>query len=126
MVYSDAAREVMGRGLALLRAGGAFAAHECFETAWRDGDVEERALMRALAQLCAAYHQLAQGRAAAAVRTWSKARDKLACLDALSPAYERAVAAFWLRLGVASEAPRKIEVERLPAHHEWPYPDYLG
>lgn len=123
--FDGPAQQVIARGMSLLRAGSFFEAHECFEEAWRTPHASEPALMRALAQLCAAYHQLTLGRARAAVRTWHKARAKLAALDALSPDYERSVEAFWARLGASAEAPRFLSVEHLPAPTSWPRPEYL-
>lgn len=115
----------MVRGLSLLREGRYFEAHECFEEVWHSSLAEQRTLMHALAQLSASYHQLALGRARAAVRTWLKACDKLAAIDALSSDYRRSVEAFWLRLEITSEAPGSIRVESLPAPEGWPIPEYL-
>jgi hypothetical protein len=117
--------EVITRGLALLREGRFFDAHECFEDAWRISLGHERTLFHALAQLSACYHQLALGRAQAAVRTWLKAREKLAAIGALSTEYQRGVEAFWARIGAGLEGPRRIAVEHLPPRDEWPLPEYL-
>jgi hypothetical protein len=118
-------QDAISHGLALLCAGEFFAAHECFEHAWRGARDEERTLMHALAQLAASYHQLTLGRSRAAVRTWHKACEKLSAIDALSCDYQRAVEAFWLGLGVTAEAPRSLPVEELPERASWPCPEYL-
>lgn len=120
-----ATAEVIACGLRLLRAGQFYEAHECFEDAWRRARDSERTRMQTLAQLSAAYHQLSLGRARAAVRTWRKARDKLAGIDALSSDYQRRVEEFWTLLGVTSETPRFIRVEDLPPPEHWPRPEYL-
>jgi hypothetical protein len=118
-------REATARGLALLSTGEFFAAHECFEDAWRGARDEERTLMHALTQLAASYHQLTLGRSRAAVRTWHKACAKLSAINALSCDYQRAVEAFWAGLGATAEAPRSIRVEDLPERASWPRPEYL-
>ena len=123
--FEQRARAATARGLALLRAGDFFEAHECFEEVWRSARDEERMLMHALAQLAASYHQLSLGRARASLRTWLKARDKLATLGALSSDYQRAVEAFWARLSLSAEPPHRISVVDLAGREEWPCPDYL-
>jgi predicted metal-dependent hydrolase len=123
--FERSAREATERGLALLGAGEFFAAHECFEQAWRDARAAERTLMHALAQLAASYHQLTLGRSRAAVRTWLKACAKLAAIDALALDYQRSVEEFWAGLGATAEGPRSLHSEELPARDSWPRPDYL-
>jgi hypothetical protein len=134
--FDRRARETTAAGLRLLREGRFFAAHECFEEAWRRaGEAggsapeqnidQERTFMHALAQLAASYHQLTLGRARASVRTWLKARDKLVTLGALSSDYQLTVEAFWARLALTAEAPRSIRLEDLPARETWPCPEYL-
>jgi tetratricopeptide (TPR) repeat protein len=125
MRFERSVREATQRGLSLLGAGEFFAAHEYFEQAWQGARDAERTLLHALAQLAASYHQLTLGRARAALRTWLKACDKLAAIDALAPDYQHAVADFWARLGVTAEGPRSLPIEDLPARESWPRPEYL-
>src|SRR4051794_4132835 len=112
-------REVIACGLSLLREGQFFVAHECFADSWRISIGNERTLFHALAQLAAVYHQLALGRARAAVRTWLKARDKLAAIGALSIEYQRDMEAFWTRIAATAEGPRFIATGTLPQREEW-------
>jgi hypothetical protein len=123
--FSAALHGVITRGLALLREGQFFAAHECFEDAWRGAGGAERTLLHGLAQLAATYHQLALGRARAAVRTWDKASRKLASIGALPPAFSREIENFLSRVGAAPETARFLDVDRLPPPDGWPRPDYL-
>jgi hypothetical protein len=118
-------QSVITRGLSLLRDGQFFVAHECFEDAWRAASGAERTLLHALAQLAATYHQLALGRARAAVRTWDKASRKLASIGALPPAFSREIEIFLKQVGAAPETARFLDVSRLPAPEGWPRPEYL-
>jgi hypothetical protein len=122
---NERTKSVITQGVALLREGAFMAAHECFEAAWRDAVASERTLLHALAQLAASHHQLARGRARAAVRTWLKARAKLAAVGALSPAYQRSVETFYESLQISAESPRFIEEKRLPPFEQWPCPSDL-
>lgn len=121
--FDEATRSAITRGVALLREGAFLHAHECFEEVWRKASSNERTYLHALAQLAASHHQLAHGRARAAVRTWLKARDKLASLGALSPTLQRSMQAFHETLGLSATAPRFIDVKRLPPVEEWPCPE---
>ncbi len=119
----DATKTVITRGLAMLREGAFMHAHECFEDAWRHSSSSERTYFHALAQLAASHHQLAHGKARAAVRTWLKARDKLARIGALSPELQRSMDAFHHSLGLSESEPRFIDVKRLPRVEQWPCPE---
>jgi hypothetical protein len=121
----ETARAAEQGGFALLRVGHFFEAHEYFERASNSATGTERVRLRALAQLCASYHQLSLGRAQAAVRTWTKACRKLAAIDALAVDYQRRVETFWRLLGASAEGPRRIPIDALPPPAEWPGPDYL-
>lgn len=116
-------KTVITRGIAMLREGAFMHAHECFEDAWRLAISSERTYLHALAQLAASHHQLAQGKARASVRTWLKARDKLATIGALSPELQRSMEAFHHRLGLSETEPRFIDVKRLPPVEQWPCPE---
>jgi hypothetical protein len=124
MVRLDVATQTaITQGIALLREGSFLHAHECFEDAWRNSVCSERTYFHALAQLAASHYQLAQGRARAAVRTWLKARDKLAKIGALSPELQRSMDTFHGTLGLSESEPRFIDVKRLPPVEQWPCPE---
>jgi|GEM_PF-5178884 len=125
VVFDALTKGVITRGVAMLREGAFMHAHECFEEAWREAVSDERTVLHALAQLAACHHQLAQGRAQAAVRTWLKARDKLAKVGALPPDLQRSMEAFHRSLGVSASGPRFLDVERLPPFERWPCPREL-
>lgn len=119
----DATKTVITQGIAMLREGAFMHAHECFEEAWRHSLSSERTYLHALAQLAASHHQLAHGKARAAVRTWLKARDKLAAIGALSPELQRSMEVFHHTLGLGESEPRFIDVKRLPPVEQWPCPE---
>jgi hypothetical protein len=121
--FDDETKSAITRGIALLREGAFLHAHECFEDAWRQAVSSERTYLHALAQLAASHHQLAHGRARAAVRTWLKARDKLATIGALSPELQRAMQEFHGTLGLSASEPRFVDVKRLPPVEQWPCPE---
>lgn len=100
-------------GQAFLQGGNFMRAHEAFEDAWRAAEGPQRTLFHALAQLAASYHQLMLGRARASVRTWHKARAKLASLGLLTDDFASQVAALHARLGIDEQGPRFLEPARL-------------
>lgn len=118
--FDEKAVVVIGEGLALLSQGHFMSAHERFEDKWRISVGRNRTLFHALAQLAASYHQLAQGRARASVRTWLKARAKLESIGAVSSAFQSDVETFFRGLGVSEEGPRFIDARCLPPIAEWP------
>src|SRR3954470_16606699 len=116
----DATKTVITQGIAMLREGSFMHAHEWFESAWRNSVSSERTYFHGLAQLAASHHQLAHGKARASVRTWLKARDKLAKVGALSPELQRSMEVFHHSLGLSESEPRFIDVKRLPPLEQWP------
>jgi hypothetical protein len=126
MVSSDETAETLiTLGLAMLREGAFMHAHEHFERCWRTSLADERTLFHALAQLAASHYQLAQGRARAAVRSWQKARTKLAAVGALAPEFQQAMETFHAALEIGEEGPRFLDVKRLPPFEGWPCPRRL-
>jgi hypothetical protein len=115
--------EALSRGLALLRAGKFLEAHEVFEFAWRATCPPLRTRFHGLAQLAASYHQLTLGRARASVRTWQKARAKLASVGALTAPFARDVDALHARLGITVDGPRFIALSELAALQSLPVPE---
>lgn len=122
MEPSDAEQTAIEEGLAMLREGRFFDAHERFEEVFRNARGDTRTLFHALAQLAAAYHQLAQGRARAFVRTWEKARCKFESLGALSHTFAHEVETFRAKIGAGADTPRFLPVEELPPREHWPCP----
>ena len=72
------------RGLRLARAGDYFAAHEAFETAWRQAEAAERDFFQGLVHAVVFAYQAGRGRAVGAERQREKALRRLA---AYSPAH---------------------------------------
>jgi hypothetical protein len=123
MAYSPAQIEALEAGLAALIAGDPYLAHERFEAAWRTATPPSRTLLHGLSQLAASYYQLSLGRGRAAVRTWHKARAKLAAAEALTPVFAARVDALHARLGLSADGPRFFDPAQLRALADWPVPD---
>lgn len=119
---SDVQQGVLSRAMISMQSGHFFEAHELLEELFKECTGESRLLFHGLAQLAAAHHQLTLGRARAAVRTWSKARLKLASANMLAPEFERAMDAFYAGLGIDLEGPRFIELSRLGTPQSFPLP----
>jgi hypothetical protein len=117
--------ELVSQGLDRLTKREFLAAHECFEDAFREAVLQARLLLHAFAQLAASDHQLSLGRGRAAVRTWHKAREKLARLGVLSPHFDAQMDALHARLGLTAEGPRFFDAARLDAV-EVPVPDLFA
>ena len=115
-------QQVVSVGLALMQNGSFFAAHDAFEEAFRAAAGDARELLRALAQVAASHHQLTLGRGRAAVRTWEKARARLAALGALSAEFGAAMGALHDRAGVDVEGPRFIDPSVLGPLEAFPAP----
>jgi Domain of unknown function (DUF309) len=116
--WSDEQLVVMTRAFAAMRTSRFLAAHEQFEELWRAAAGEPRRVLHGLAQLAASHHQLTLGRGAAAVRTWNKARTKLAgqALEALC----REMEALHAALGLSAEGPRFFDPRALEAFQSLP------
>jgi len=126
LIFSACEREWLTDGLQLLRNGHFLPAHELFEQGFRarrEGEV--RTLFHGLAQLAAAYYQLTLGRGRASVRTWQRARKKLAQVDALEPGFADAVDALHAGLGLDADGPRFIDPSRLGSLQSFPVPDQI-
>jgi predicted metal-dependent hydrolase len=65
------------RGLALIRAGRYFEAHEELETAWRAAEPEERDFLQGLVHVAVAWYQAERGRRIGCERQLAKARRRL-------------------------------------------------
>ena len=115
-------QDAVSVGLALMQSGSFFAAHEAFEEAFRAARGDARELLRALAQVAASHHQLTLGRGRAAVRTWEKARARLAALGALSAEFVAAMRALHDRVGIDGEGPRFIDPSSLGPLEAFPAP----
>ncbi len=72
------------RGIALLRAGEWFAAHEELETAWRAAPAEERDFYQGLVHVAVAWYQAGRGKPVATERQLHKALTRL---EAFEPAH---------------------------------------
>jgi predicted metal-dependent hydrolase len=68
----------LGRGLALLRAGDWFAAHEELEDAWRVAPGAERDFLQGLVHVAVAWYQAARGNRVGCERQLEKAMRRLA------------------------------------------------
>jgi predicted metal-dependent hydrolase len=68
----------LAEGLALLRAGDGFAAHEAFEAAWRTAAAPERDFYQGLVHVAVAPYQEARGNPVGRARQLEKARRRLA------------------------------------------------
>jgi hypothetical protein len=66
------------RGLAAIRAGRYFEAHEELEEAWRAAPVEERDFFQGLVHVAVAWYQAGRGRPVATGRQLEKAARRLA------------------------------------------------
>jgi len=65
-------------GLALIRAGEYFAAHEELEDAWRAAPHEERDFLQGLVHVAVAWYQAGRGKRVGCERQLEKARRRLA------------------------------------------------
>jgi uncharacterized protein len=74
---ADAAQR-LARGLALVRAGDGFAAHEVFEDLWREAAPAERDFFQGLVHVAVAPYQEARGHAVGMASQLEKARRRLA------------------------------------------------
>lgn len=66
------------QGLALMRAGEYFAAHEELEAAWRAADADERDFFQGLVHVTVAWYQAGRGREIGCARQLEKAERRLA------------------------------------------------
>lgn len=71
-------QDAFGRGLALLRAGEWFAAHEELEDAWRAAPGAERDFLQGLVHVAVAWYQAARGNRVGCERQLEKALRRLA------------------------------------------------
>ena len=76
--------EKLVNGLALMRRGEFFAAHEELETAWRAAPAGERDFYQGLVHVAVAWYQAGRGRPVACASQLEKARRRLA---AFAPAH---------------------------------------
>jgi predicted metal-dependent hydrolase len=74
----EAVSRAFERGLALLRAGEFFAAHEALEEAWRAAAPAERDFFQGLVHVAVAWYQAGRGRAPGCGRQLDKAHRRLA------------------------------------------------
>jgi uncharacterized protein len=72
------AQEGYTEGLALLRAGRFFAAHEALEVAWRAAPTDERDFLQGLVHVAVAWYQAGRGKPVATARQLEKAQRRLA------------------------------------------------
>jgi predicted metal-dependent hydrolase len=72
------AQEAYERGLALIRAGEFFAAHEELELAWRAAPPEERDFLQGLVHVAVAWYQAERGKPVATASQLTKAQRRLA------------------------------------------------
>jgi uncharacterized protein len=70
--------EPFRRGLALMRDGEFFAAHEELETAWRAADADERDFFQGLVHVTVAWYQAGRGNEVGCSRQLEKAQRRLA------------------------------------------------
>ena len=68
----------LDRGLALMRTGAYFEAHEELEVAWRAAPPEERDFLQGLVHATVAWYQARRGNRVGAERQLAKARRRLA------------------------------------------------
>jgi predicted metal-dependent hydrolase len=74
----SASESELERGLALIRAGEYFAAHEELEDAWRAAPNAERDFLQGLVHVAVAWYQAGRGRPVATERQLGKAIRRLA------------------------------------------------
>jgi predicted metal-dependent hydrolase len=111
-------------GLALIRAGRYFEAHEALEDEWRAAPPQERDFLQGLVHVAVAWYQAGRGNPVGCERQLGKARRRLA---AYAPSHRGVdVAALLARLDVVEpnllqqavhgdiEPPRPIEEEQQP------------
>jgi predicted metal-dependent hydrolase len=97
----DAAETAFVRGLALLRTGRHFEAHEELELAWRSAPAAERDFFQGLVHVAVAWYQAGRARQIGAERQLAKAARRLA---AYTPEHRGVdVAAVLAQIAVASE-----------------------
>jgi hypothetical protein len=121
-IYTDEQRAWAREALNELQAGQFLSGHELYERGFRATSGRLRSWFHGLAQVAASHHQLTLGRGRAAVRTWRKARDKLAALGVLTREFEAAMDAFHARLGLSAEEPRFFDTQRLGPPQSFPLP----
>jgi hypothetical protein len=68
----------LGRGIALLRAGEWFAAHEELEAAWREAPPDERDFLQGLVHVAVAWYQAGRANRVGCERQLAKALRRLA------------------------------------------------
>jgi uncharacterized protein len=68
----------MAEGLALIRAGDGFAAHEVFEDMWREAEPGERDFFQGLVHIAVAPYQEGRGHTTGSRSQLTKARRRLA------------------------------------------------
>jgi uncharacterized protein len=73
-----ALNDALAHGLAQVRAGQYFEAHESFETAWRAAATPERDFFQGLVHVTVAWYQAGRGRAIGCSRQLAKAERRLA------------------------------------------------
>jgi predicted metal-dependent hydrolase len=89
------------RGLALIRSGDHFAAHEELELAWRAAEVGERDFYQGLVHVAVAWYQAGRGNRPGCERQLEKARRRL---GPYAPAHEGVDVAALLAQVEAAEA----------------------
>jgi hypothetical protein len=122
LALSDEELAGLSTGLSLLKHNKFQESHEVFEAFWRCTTGTPRVLFHALAQIAASYHQLSLARARASIRTWYKARTKLAAIGALAEPFDREVAELYAVLKVTNEGPRFIDPAVVAARLPLPVP----
>ena len=69
--------DLLAEGLALIRSGEYFAAHEVLEDAWRGADPPERDFFQGLVHVAVAWYQAGRGNRVGCERQLEKARRRL-------------------------------------------------
>ena len=69
--------DALARGLALVRVGEYFAAHEALEEAWRAAEPEERDFFQGLVHVAVAWYQAGRGNRTGCERQLAKAERRL-------------------------------------------------
>jgi predicted metal-dependent hydrolase len=75
---SGSATDPLAQGLALVRSGRYFEAHEEFEQAWRAAEPAERDFLQGLVHVAVAWYQAGRGRRVGCTRQLEKAERRLA------------------------------------------------